>query len=440
LASLKDKGIVPLEQEDLLDKALVSFEGMDYDTAQMFIKQAIDQANMNKKRHDETVKELERVEQLIKALSAKGVSIPDVEMRVYHSKLALTRSDFKGAKDIADTLVADVTRLDAEYRKDEIFEAIQKAERDVRTQTALGEKDTAPASRTVESAKAAFGSQDYVGSESLVGDVYKLLKDPTWTPEREREAEEERVKREVALKATQEETARIMEEERKRQEKLAAVSVATSKEVKVKTFEEEKKKGKEAPGVATKKGAVVEHVTKKERVVEIEAPPPPQMPVYRAEARAPDLEVAVEKHPGALREVRPETVTAPKPSPKPVVAPAPKPVEAPAPKPAPAPAAKPVARPEPVAARPVPVAKPVPKPAPKPVAAPVPKPAPMPVVAPAPKPAPMPVVAPVPKPAPMPVPTGEAPKPAAADKVPCKKCGRDIKPTWKKCPFCGTQQ
>jgi hypothetical protein len=43
-------------------------------------------------------------------------------------------------------------------------------------------------------------------------------------------------------------------------------------------------------------------------------------------------------------------------------------------------------------------------------------------------------------PMPKPVAVGEAPKAAAADKVPCKKCGRDIKPTWKKCPFCGTQQ
>ena len=436
LASLKEKGIVPLEQEDMLEKALISFEGLDYDTAQMFIKQATDQANLNKRRHDETVKELERVEQLIKALSAKGVAIPDVEMRVYHSKLALTRSDFKSAKEIADTLIADVTRLDAEARKDEIFEAIQKAERDVRTQKALGEKDTVPAGRAVESAKAAYGGQDYVQSESFVKDVYKLLKDPTWTPEREREAEEERVKREVALKATQEETSRIMEEERKRQELLAAVSVAASKEVKVKTFEEEKRP-REGRVVTPKKGEVVEHVTTRERVVEAEAPPAPQMPVYKAEPRAPELEVAVEKRPVALPEERPETVAAPRPPQKPVEAPAPKPVQRPAEAPAAhAPAPRPVARPEPVAARPMPVARPVPKP--MPVAKPVPKP--VAAEADVPKPAPRPVAAPVPKPAPKPIAAGDAPKAAAADKVPCKTCGRDIKPTWKKCPFCGTQQ
>ncbi len=26
------------------------------------------------------------------------------------------------------------------------------------------------------------------------------------------------------------------------------------------------------------------------------------------------------------------------------------------------------------------------------------------------------------------------------EKVPCKSCGRDIKPNWTKCPFCGKEQ
>ncbi len=413
VSTLKEQGIVALEQEDLLDKALISFEGLDYDTAQMFITQAKDQAKTNKQRFDDTVKELQGIDGLIKRLTDKGVVIPDVEMRVYHSKLALTRSDFKGAKEIADTLMADVKRLDAENRKDDIFDAIQKAERDVRTAKALAEKDTAPASRAVEAAKAEFGKQDYVLAETELKHVYKMLEDPTWSPEKDRIAAEERAKVQAALRASEAETQRIMEEERKRQEALRAVSVATSAEVKVATFKEEAKPAGERVA-APKKGKVVEHVAVHERVVEAAAPEPAQlqMPALHLEARPEQ----------AAPEAEPEVV-APPPAPEPVRA-----VEAPAPRPVVAP--KPVAVAHPVAApKPVIAARPVSRPVPR--------------------------LTPTPAPTPAQVPKGterkeaeegmatpSAARPTAATevKVPCKKCGRQIKATWKKCPFCGETQ
>jgi len=38
-----------------------------------------------------------------------------------------------------------------------------------------------------------------------------------------------------------------------------------------------------------------------------------------------------------------------------------------------------------------------------------------------------------------------APKPVETDadadgKVPCSSCGKDIKTSWRKCPFCGEEQ
>ena len=415
VTALKEQGIVALEQEDLLEKALISFEGLDYDTAMMFIAQAKDQAIANKQRYEDTVKELAGIESLIKGLTDKGIAIPDVEMRVYHSKLALTRSDFKGAKEIADALMVDVKRLDAENRKDDIFDAIQKAEREVRTAKALGEKDTVPASRAVEAAKAEFGTQDYVKAETALQHVYKLLKDPTWSPEKDRLAEEERAKVAAALKASEAETLRIMEEERKRQEALKAVSVASSAEVKVATFKEEAKPVEERVVVASK-GKVVEHVAVHERVVEAEEPVVPQMPALHLEARPEEAAPAP----------APE-VAAPPPEPEPVREPEePKPVAAPKP----VPTAHPVAAAHPVAtAHPVAASRPVA--APRPVARPVPRPAP----APSPRPAEggeKEEAKAAPAPAPVPA--------SAADKVPCKKCGRQIKPSWKKCPFCGETQ
>ena len=414
VAALKEQGIVALEQEDLLDKALISFEGLDYDTAQMFIGQAKDQAIANKKRYEDTVKELAGIEGLIKNLTDKGVAIPDVEMRVYHSKLALTRSDFKGAKEIADALMSDVKRLDAENRKDDIFDAIQRAEKDVRTAKALGEKDTVPASRAVESAKAEFGTQDYVKAETELQHVYKLLEDPTWSPEKDRLAEEERVKVAAALKASEAETLRIMEEERKRQEALRAVSVASSAEVKVAKFKEEAKPVEERVVVAAK-GKVVDHVAVHERVVEAAAPEAPQMPALHLEARSGEVEPEVEEAvptPAPERASEPEAAPAPTPVARPVAA---HPV-------APHPVAPHPVAPHPVAAHPV-AAHPVV--APRPVAKPVPRPA--------------------PAPSPKPVVKEEEEKPEAkaapaAEKVPCKKCGRQIKPEWKKCPFCGEAQ
>jgi hypothetical protein len=220
IENLKEEGIIVLEQEDLIEKSLISFEGRDFDTAGLFITQAIEQANHNALRSHQTTEELEHVEQLIESLKERNVDIPDVEMRIYHSKLALGRSDFDGAKEIADEILAEITKLDAENRKDQIFADIQKMEKEVRTAKALDEVDTAPANRAVDAAKAAFGIKDYVEAEVQRRNAQKLLEDPEWTPDREREEEERRKAEEEKMALSAAETAEILELERLRQEEL----------------------------------------------------------------------------------------------------------------------------------------------------------------------------------------------------------------------------
>ena len=398
IQEMKDKNIVVIEQEDLLEKSLISFDGRDFDTAGLFISQAIEQSRHNAKRFVETTGELERVDELIRDLKERNVEIPEVDMRVYHSKLALGRSDFDGAKEIADEILEEITKVDAESRKDEIFQEIQRVEREVRTATALDEIDFVPANRAVEAAKAAFGIQNYVEADKKVKETEKLLEDPTWSENKEKEEEENRQLEIDALKMSTAETEAIMEEERLREAELAAISTATVDEVKVMDFEDEQMAADAAQAIADR-GVVVDIEVQREDVVEHEAEPSPEIvpepeivestPAYHMEAPEPELE--------------PEPEVEPEPVPTPV----PMPVAKPAPKPAPAPK---------------PVAKPMPAPAHKPALAPAPK--------------------PVAKPAPAPMPK---PKPAegkAEDegKVECKSCGKEIKASWKKCPFCGEEQ
>jgi hypothetical protein len=264
IEELKDQGIIVLEQEDLLDKALVSYEGRDFDTADLFINQAVEQSNHNALRFRQTTEELERVEGLISTLEERGVDIPDVEMRVYHTKLALGRSDFDGAKEIADEILGEISALDAESRKDEIFIEIQRTEKEIRTAKALAEVDTVPANRALEASKAAFGIKDYVEAEAKMKDAEKLLEDPEWSPEKE--LEEEELKRAEAEKmaVSAAETEAILEEERKRKEELDAISTGETDEVKIMSFEEEQAEAdKELP---LDKGEVVDHEVSREEV------------------------------------------------------------------------------------------------------------------------------------------------------------------------------
>ncbi len=402
IQEMKDNNIVVLEQEALLDKALISYEGRDFDTAGLFINQAAEQAKHNAERFRQTTGELERVDKLIKDLQERGVEIPDVEMRVYHSKLALGRSDFDGAKEIADEILEEITKVDADSRKDEIFQAIQLMEREVRTAKALDEIDSVPASRAIEASKAAFGIQNYVEAEKKLKDTEKLLEDPTWSEDREREEEEKQKAEAEALKISTAEMEAIMEEERLREAELAAVSTATETEVKVMDFKDEQEAADDAEDVADR-GEVVDIKIQREDVVEHEAEPTPDMvpepemeeptPAYHMEEPEPELEPVVEPEPEPEPEAIQEPILVAKPAPK----------TAPVPKPA---------------------AKPMPTPAPKP--------------APAPMPAPKPVAKP--SPAPMPKPKPAEDKAEYEAKVDCKSCGKSIKASWKKCPFCGEEQ
>ncbi len=403
LEEMKARNIVVLEQEDLLDKALISFEGRDFDTTTMFVTQAVEQSKHNAVRFAQTTEELERVEAMIKGLQERGVEIPDVEMRIYHSKLALGRSDFDGAKEIADEIFDEIVKLDAESRKDEIFEEIQRVGREVRTAKALDEIDTVPASRTIEASKAAFGIKNYAEAEAKLEETHKLLEDPTWTSDKEKEEEEKRKAREKALKISTAETEAIMEEERLREEELAAISTATAAEGKIMHFEGEDEAGEEE--TAIEKGEVVDHEISREDVVDYEAEPTQDV--------VPEPELETELEPEPEPELEPEPV--PELEPEPV----------PEPEPAPKPSAVPMA-----------VARPAPKPAPAPRPAPAPKPA----ARPAPAPAPKPVARPAPAPKPMPMPKPAEEKAGDEGKVDCKSCGKSIKDSWKKCPFCGEEQ
>ena len=340
IQELKDQGIIVLEQEELLDKSLVSFEGRDFDTAKLFITQAIEQANHNTLRFHQTTEELEHVEKLIKSLKERNVDLPEVEIRVYHSKLALGRSDFDGAKEIADEILSEISKLDAESRKDQILKDIQKVEKEVRTAKALDEVDSVPANRALVAAKAAYGIKDYVEAEVQRRNARKLLEDPTWTPDKEREEEERRKEEEVKMAISAAETAEILEIERLRQEELAAISTAETGEVKIMSFEEEEEAALREVKLDT--GDIVDHEVSREEVVDHEAEPTPSI-------------VPVEEIVQEL-ELEPEPEPEPEAAPVPVAKAAPKPVA----KPTPAP--RPVAKPKPARAP-----KPVTKPAPKPV-------------------------------------------------------------------------
>ncbi|MCK5251536.1 MAG: hypothetical protein KAQ96_01250, partial [Thermoplasmata archaeon] len=401
IQELKDQGIIVLEQEDLLDKALISFEGRDFDTSNLFITQAIEQATHNANRFHQTTEELEHVENLIESLKERNVDLPEVEMRIYHSKLALGRSDFDGAKEIADEILSEISKLDAESRKDQILKDIQKVEKGIRTAKALDEVDTVPANRALVAAKAAYGIKDYVEAEVQRRNARKLLEDPTWTSDKEREEEEQRKEEEVKMAISAAETAEILEIERLRQEELAAISTGETGEVKIMTFEEEEEAARKEIKLET--GEIVDHEVSREEVVDHEAEPTPS--IVDLEEPEPELE----PEPEPVTEVEPEPELEPEPEPVTEVEPEPELEPEPEPEAAPGPvskaAPKPVAKPAPA---PMPVAKPKPAPAPKPVAKARPKPV--------------------------------ERETEADDKVSCSKCGKDIKAAWKKCPFCGEEQ
>jgi hypothetical protein len=445
VAELKQVGVIVLEEEDMIDKAGISFEGRDFETANGYLEKVKGRVEVNLKRHKATTQLIRRARLYSKMIEEQGRDLSQLEPEIYHAELALGRSDFDGAEHMVDTIRKKILAVVYEDKRRDVLERLTKLERSVKAFEPKDEKDTARAAeamKMIERAKVALGRKSYVEAVGYYNDAFQemegappepLVVEPTDT---ELDLFETRLKMQEegvymgpsAPKPTEERVWRPGEKEFKIDQTGGAYKPGETAGV----MSEERSHGHvqetaaaPAPKPAAPAPAAVPFTPAPRPAPAPMAPPSPVQPAPAAPAPA-----APAPAPPAPAVQRP--APGPEPSPaaqasgadvmqpiKPMAPPAPKPPVAPAaqagPKP-PAPALKcsvcatvlqPTWQKCPKCATPVPGAQ---RPA-----------------APAPPPGPRPAA-----PAPAPAPAG----PAAAAAEKCPNCQKPVKPAWKKCPYC----
>lgn len=178
VAELKQVGVIVLEEEDMIDKAAVAFEGRDFQTANQFLDKVKTRVDVNRKRHGQTTRLIRRERLYIRMLQEQGRDLTALEPEIYHAELALGRSDFDGAEQMVETIRKKIQGVVYEDKKRDILERLTKLERQIK---AFGPTDEASTQRAAEStkllerAKVSLGRRSYLEAVGYYTDAFTQM-------------------------------------------------------------------------------------------------------------------------------------------------------------------------------------------------------------------------------------------------------------------------
>jgi hypothetical protein len=179
VTELKHVGVIVLEEEDLIEKAAVSFEGRDFETANQFLEKVKSRVEVNKKRHKQTTDNIRRGRLHIRMLQEQGKDLAALEPELYHAELALGRSDFDGADRMVEKIRERLQAVVYEDKRREILERFTKLERKIKSAPTPGEPEAKAklddANKLMQRAKLALGKQSYVESVGFYTEAFTLV-------------------------------------------------------------------------------------------------------------------------------------------------------------------------------------------------------------------------------------------------------------------------
>lgn len=179
VAELKHVGVIVLEEEDLIEKAFVSFEGRDFETANAFLEKVKGRVEVNKKRHKHTTDLIRRERLHIRMLQEQGKDVVALEPELYHAELALGRSDFDGADRMVEGIRTKLQAVVYEDKRREILSRFTKLERKIKgLPPAEGDEEKAArekATGLMQRAKLALGKANYVESVENYKEAFTLI-------------------------------------------------------------------------------------------------------------------------------------------------------------------------------------------------------------------------------------------------------------------------
>jgi hypothetical protein len=434
VAELKQIGVIVLEEEDMIDKAAVAFEGRDFQTANAFLDKVKSRVDVNLKRHRQTTQLIRRLRLHIRMLQEQGKDLSSLEPELYHTELALGRSDFDGAEHMVDSIRKKIQGFVYEDKKREILERLTRLERNIKAFEPTDEASTARAAESMkllERAKVALGRRSYLEAVGYYNDAFTQMEGAPPEPLVTEPTDTELDLFETRIKMQEEGVYMGPSSPRQAEEKVWRPG---EKEFKVQEAARAYRPG-EGAGVMTE-----DHAHGRTQ----DAPPPaaPQAPVKPTGPSPPAPPASGLSAP--VKAAQPTWSTGP-------ARPA---TSGPAPAPAAPAAIKPAAPPAPASSDVMEVAKPAPPklatpPSPAKPAAPAalkcavcgtalqqswlkcPK-----CATPVPGSTAVRPAAPQAPPAPAAAPATLAPSPQAAVAEKCPNCAKPVKPAWKKCPYC----
>jgi hypothetical protein len=179
VAELKHVGVIVLEEEDLIEKAAVTFEGRDFETANQFLEKVKQRVEVNKKRHANTTNLIRKGRLHIRMLQDQGKEVAALEPELYHAELALGRSDFDGADQMVEIIRTKLQAVVYEDKRREILERFSKLERRIKAAPAAGDDEAkvkfAEATKLLQRAKLALGKRRYVESVGYYTQAFTLV-------------------------------------------------------------------------------------------------------------------------------------------------------------------------------------------------------------------------------------------------------------------------
>jgi hypothetical protein len=178
VAELKQIGVIVLEEEDMIDKAAIAFEGRDFQTANAFLDKVKARVDVNLKRHRQTTQLIRRLRLHIRMLQEQGKDLSSLEPELYHTELALGRSDFDGAEHMVESIRKKIQGFVYEDRKREILERLTKLERNIKAFEPTDEASTTRAAESIkllDRAKVALGRRSYVEAVGYYNDAFTQM-------------------------------------------------------------------------------------------------------------------------------------------------------------------------------------------------------------------------------------------------------------------------
>ncbi len=179
VAELKHVGVIVLEEEDLIEKAAVAFEGRDFETANQFLEKVKQRVEVNKTRHANTTNLIRKGRLHIRMLQEQGKDVAALEPELYHAELALGRSDFDGADQMVEMIRTKLQAVVYEDKRREILERFTKLERRIKAAPPAGDEEAkvefTEATKFLQRAKLALGKRRYVESVGYYTQAFTLV-------------------------------------------------------------------------------------------------------------------------------------------------------------------------------------------------------------------------------------------------------------------------